>query len=193
MNVQHPEVGLLRARINSLRWWWLRRMGWAGGAALAALLAALAMAFVVRPQLADSQHALLQAYVARLDQATRLASAASAATSLRDPRDAARDALPALTSRGASIGVLLELLGQTRVLSDRAEYVAEDQEPQLSRLRITLPVRGEYGAVRELIAKLLNQMPNAALDEVQLERVGNAGAEVGGSLRISLFFRREAP
>jgi hypothetical protein len=54
-------------------------------------------------------------------------------------------------------------------------------------------VRGEYGAVRELIAKLLNQMPNAALDEVQLERVGNAGAEVGGSLRISLFFRREAP
>jgi hypothetical protein len=151
------------------------------------------MTFVVRPQLADSQRALLRAHVARLDQATRLASAASAATSLRDPRDVARDALPALTSRGASVGVLLRLLGQTRVLSDRAEYVAEDQEPQLSRLRITLPVRGDYGAVRELIAKMLNQMPNAALDEVLLERVGTAGDEVGGSLRISLFFRREAP
>jgi hypothetical protein len=193
MKLLHPEVGPLRARINSLRWWWLQRMGWAGSAALAALLAALVMAFVVRPQLADSQRALLRTHVARLDKATRLASAASAATALRDPRDAARDALPPLTSRGASIGVLTKLLGQTRVSSERAEYVAEDQEPQLSRLRITLPVRGDYGAVRELIARMLNQMPNAALDEVQLERLGIAGDEVSGSLRISLFFRRETP
>ena len=46
--------------------------------------------------------------------------------------------------------------------------------------------------VRRLVASLLNDLPHAALDGLDLER-GADGQTLGGVVRLSLFFRQEAP
>jgi hypothetical protein len=91
------------------------------------------------------------------------------------------------------IGELLVLLGKGGVSADQAEYSAEDVEPGLVRLRVVLPVEGGYGPMRRLVAEVLNAMPYAALDVLELERSSATAVSLNGRLRLSLFFRREAP
>jgi len=111
---------------------------------------------------------------------------------VRDPRDAVRDGLPSLGRRGQVIGELLSLLGTSGVSVDGAEYSAEELEPDLVRLRVVLPVKGGYGPMRRLVFEILNAMPYAALDALELERTSTGGPSLNGRLRFSLFFRREA-
>jgi hypothetical protein len=185
-------VSTLRAQLNRLRWWWLQRMGWAGAAAAVLAVAAVVLALTVRPGIADLQRRELQAHVAQLDATVRVAAATPAGNE-RDPRDSVRDALPSVSRRAESIVQLLSLLDQAKVVVDRAEYTAEDTEPGLVRLRVSLPVQGSYGPARELIGNVLNTMPNAALDGLELERQPDGRDGIGGRLHFSLFFRREAP
>jgi hypothetical protein len=192
MNFDEQEVSSGRARVNRLRWWWLRRMGWPGWVALLMIVLSGVLAWAVRPAIAKAHSELLQAHVARLDKMSRERAALPAA-SQRDPRDQLRDSLPSVSRRGESLAVLLEILGRGEVATDRAEYVAEDQEPGLVRLRIAMPVQGAYRPNRKLIANILNAMPNAALDRVELERPNSATNNLNGQLNLSLFFRREAP
>jgi hypothetical protein len=192
MNFDEQEVSSGRARVNRLRWWWLRRMAWPGWVALLMIVLAGVLAWAVRPAVAKAHSELLQAHVAKLDRVSR-ERAALPATSQRDPRDQMRDSLPSVSRRGESLAALLEILDKGEVATDRAEYVAEDQEPGLVRLRIAMPVQGAYGPTRKLIADILNAMPNAALDRVELERPNSATNTLNGQLNLSLFFRREAP
>jgi hypothetical protein len=43
------------------------------------------------------------------------------------------------------------------------------------------------------VAVVLNGMPHAALDSLQLDQQLDDGTTLTGQLRMSLFFRREAP
>lgn len=187
-----PAASGARARVNRVRWWWQRHMGWPGLLAVLVLLGAMATAWVARPAISTAQRDLLRAHVARLDAASRLRAAAPVAGT-RDPRDAARDALPSASRRAESIATLLDVLDQGKVAADRAEYTAEDQEPGLVRVRIVVPIEGSYGPSRQMIASILNAMPHAALDGIDLERPAEAGEALIGQLRLSLFFRKEAP
>jgi hypothetical protein len=188
-NTQQASTG--RARFNRLRWWWLRRMGWPGLAALLLVLVAGGLEWGVRPAIARQNAQLLHEHVARLDAAARL-RASAANVGQRDPRDQLRDSLPPVSQRGESVAALLRLLEVAQLSADRAEYTAEEMEPGLVRLRITVPVQGGYGATRELIASLLNELPNAALDRVELARPAAGANKLSGQLYLSLFFRREA-
>lgn len=192
MTSSSSGVGPWRARLNRWRWHWSRTMGWPGLLGMALCAAAAALAWGVRPAIASSQAEMLRAHVARLEAASRQAPAASGAAA-RDPRDEVRDSLPSVTQRGRVIGELLVLLGKAGVSADQAEYTAEDLEPGLVRLRVVLPVEGAYGPTRRLVGDILNAMPCAALDALELERASATAASLSGRLRFSLFFRREAP
>ncbi len=192
MTSDSSGVGPWRARANRWRWRWSRTMGWPGLLGMALCTTAAVLAWGVRPAIATSRVEMLRAHVARLDAATRQAPAASDAAA-RDPRDAVRDSLPSVTQRGRVIGELLVLLGKGGVSADQAEYSAEDLEPGLVRLRVVLPVEGAYGPTRRLVGDILNAMPYAALDAIELERSSATAASLSGRLRFSLFFRREAP
>jgi hypothetical protein len=192
MSTKPPIVSPLAAAVNRLRWQWRHKLGWPGVLALLLLLAAAAMALAVRPNLQERQRQMLRAQVARLDATAKVADAASAATAQRDPRDAARDQLPPVAQRGQSVAQLLRLLEEAKLTAKRGEYSVEDQAPGLVRLRVTLPVSGGYGPMRELVAALLNDMPNLALDSMDFERGADAAGLVSGHLRLSLFFRKEA-
>jgi HAMP domain-containing protein len=185
-------VSSSRARFNRWRWRWQRQMGWPGAIALALLLAALLLAAWVSPTIEVSRSELLRQQVARIEANGKFA-AATTPPPTRDPRDAARDALPSLRQRGQSVAELLNLLGTSKAVAEQAEYANEEMEPGLERLRIVLPVEGSYREVRQLVVGVLNAMPNAALDSMQLERASDTDDALTGKLRLSLFFRKEAP
>lgn len=168
------------------RWQAVTQLGWHGALGLVLALAAVAAAVVAHDFEAERER-LLRRHVADLDARTRLGAAGPAAP---DARDVAWRDLPPDRRRGATVVELLKLLEAARVEVSSAQYRLEDAPAGLRRLRVTLPVRGGYAGLRALVARVLNQMPNAALDGFELDR-GEASSQVDGQLRLSLFFRRE--
>ena len=192
MNNVIPTVSEGQARANRLRWWWQQRMGWAGGAALAMIVLGAAAIGVARPAIDAKRSELVREQVARLDALGQQRSQASVAEAV-DAGEGLRGAIPPLAKRGETVARLLELAGASGVTFDRAEYASVDQEPNLSRLKVTLPFGGSYAQTRGVIARLLNGLPNAALDSIEIERLSTEARTLEGTLRISLYFRKDAP
>jgi hypothetical protein len=160
------------------RWSWFLRhqLGLAGAVAAA----------TATQWLDEQRRHVLHKHVAQLDASARLSQVAAPAI---DPRDVAWQAIPGDAERGAVLARLLATLEQARVEVSGAQYRLED-EAGLRRLRVTVPVRGGYAGVRALAVSVLNGMPNAALDGLELDRDAEA-VVVNGRLRLSLFFRKE--
>lgn len=180
-----------RASALGLQWWWQRHLGLPGAAAVLLAGVALAIMLAVRPGLQRAQ----QAQQLQMDTKLGLLAARSAAlpaAGQRDPLEAWLDTLPPVQRRGESIAQLLKLLGRGGVAADSADYVAEDHEPGLLRLQVTVPIKGGYLPTRTLLASILNAMPHAALDALELDRAPDADETLVGQLRLSLFFRKAA-
>lgn len=192
MNNVIPNVSAGQARANRLRWWWQQRMGWAGGAALAAIVLGATGFGAVRPAIDAKRSELVREQVARLDALGQQRSQAPVAEPV-DAGEGLRGAIPPLAKRGETVAQLLELVGASGVTFDRAEYASVDQEPNLSRLKVTLPFGGNYAQTRGVIARLLNGLPNAALDSIEIERPSTEARTLEGTLRLSLYFRKDAP
>ncbi len=178
-------------RIRQLGWWWHRRLGWPGSIALGLLAVGLLLGGVLRPWTESQRGALLREQVARLEAQARARAAAPATTRApRDPRDALRDTLPTLDQRGRVIAEFLAAAAYSGVPLAQAEYALEEQEPALSRLRISVPVSDSYPKLRGLIGTVLERLPNAALDTLEMEAAGD-GSVLDGRLQFSLWFQRE--
>lgn len=181
-----------QARWRGLRWWWLHHLGLPGAAALLLATVALVLLLGVRPGLARAvadQQALLAARQAA--QAQRLAALPAAGQPA--PHEAWLARLPAEHQRGETVTALLRLLGRAGIVVSSADYVAEDADPGLVRVRVTMPFKGSYAATRGLLARVLNTLPGAALDGLTLDRSGGGAEALTGQLRLSLFFRKAAP
>lgn len=192
MNQVSNKVSARRARANRLRWWWQQRMGWPGGVALALVGAGLVLAAWARPGIATVRAELVRDQVSKLAAIERQKALMTVASKV-DPRDQIRNTVPELARRGETVAHLLDLAGMAGVLVERAEYAVEEQEPNLSRLKVTLPFGGSYAQTRAVIARILNGLPNAALDSVEIERPNADAKTLEGTLRLSLYFRKEAP
>lgn len=64
---------------------------------------------------------------------------------------------------------------------------AKDQETGLTRLAISLPVRGKYPAIRAFLAHALAKEPGLALEGARLTRDSIDENEIQGELRFVLF------
>jgi hypothetical protein len=58
-------------------------------------------------------------------------------------------------------------------------------------MHATLPLSSSYEQARLLMAAVLNEVPNAALDALELERSRDDPNLLTGRLRVSFFFREE--
>jgi hypothetical protein len=84
----------------------------------------------------------------------------------------------------------LVTLTQPELAWQRAEFAqSEDAAPGVARLQITVPVSGEYRAVREALQRALLEMPQLSLDQVRLQREAGAGITLEAQLRFSLWLR----
>lgn len=184
-----------RRRSHQLRWAVQRHLGWPAALALGLLAAVLYLTLWAMPDLQAEQSRTMRRKVAQLSLQLQRREAASRAG--RDPRDEAREALPALAERGKVTGKLLELLTRSGLNPGRVDYVVQSEPLQLSRLHVSMPVTGTYPQVRRFIGQVLNQLPYAALDSLQIDRQAVGFAVVDGMqtvqvvMHLSLYFRAE--
>jgi Tfp pilus assembly protein PilO len=70
---------------------------------------------------------------------------------------------------------------------DQGEYrSSRDKFGKLTRLQMTLPVRGEYRQIRQFLARTSVDVPIASLEQVQFERQKVSDATVDAKIRLVL-------
>lgn len=165
-------------RLHLEIWLWRHGAAWPIAAALLAAAAALA-AWAARP----APLAVVAARVAVAAPAP--GSAADEARALA----ALRAVLVPAESSTASVRQLIALT-QPALAWQRAEFAqSEEAAAGVQRLQITVPVSGDYAAVRKALQRALAQMPQLSLDAVRLQREPEGDAPVEARLRFSLWLR----
>lgn len=59
----------------------------------------------------------------------------------------------------------------------------------LAAYRVTLPVRGSYGELRQFVGRILKEMPTASLDAVRFERRKAGDAQLEARVRLTIYLR----
>lgn len=181
-------IGRLHAtpRRAAIATWWARHVGRAAWVALPALGLAAVLAAQVLPSLHDAQ---AQA-AARLDAARRARPVDRAAELPLEARVV--QTLPGLPQRGRDVEALVGAARGAGLQLERADYtMAPEGGAGVARLQATLPLRGSYAQVRRFLATLLNTLPHAALESLQIERPDVRGTDLRATARIVLFYRPE--
>lgn len=164
--------------------WMIRQSGWGWpGAAALCLLVLVALGHA----------SALQVLQQRLDALQAAPDRTSAAPALRsdDPRAQLErfyrhfresDALP------VQLAKLHSIAGAQGIALRHGEYrLVQEADGRLKRYQITFPVQGPYPAVRKFIAKALEEIPIAALDQVLFERKRIGDGVVDAEVRFTLF------
>ncbi len=121
--------------------------------------------------------------------APRLPSVATAGAEDGQALAAFRQALVPADEATATVRRLVTLT-QPELAWQRAEFAqSEDAAPGVARLQITVPVSGEYRAVRTALQRALLEMPQLSLDQVRLQREAGPAAVLEARLRFSLWLR----
>lgn len=178
--------------ISRLIWVWAQRFGWPALAALAMVVAAGLLYFQWTPRLQRERVLLAQHQAAR--------SAAAALTRSRGPTDAQEGArlfvesLPLSHGRSKDIGKILEAARDSKLTIERADYsVQREPNAPITQMRAVIPVKGSYADIRQLITRVLNSVPHAALESLQLERPSATTGQLDAVLQFTLLYRTEQP
>jgi hypothetical protein len=170
----------------------LRRLGPIGWCAGAVIGLAATGAPLVRSHL-NADNATLQRNVEELRaQAQRERTHAGIHAGL-DPVSALASQLPAADVSRAFVKDVQDLADASSVDIERSEYRLE---PLLGRravrLRISLPARGTYPALRHWLQALLAKYPSSSLDDLTLRRAAEGAGELDALIALS-FTTSSAP
>src|SRR5262249_1161289 len=88
-----------------------------------------------------------------------------------------------------------ELLGRInrsakehQLILEKGEYkLSRETDFHLVRYQVTLPMHGDYGALRSFANDVLEAVPSAALEELTLKRENAALPQLEGRVRFVLF------
>ncbi|KWA25660.1 hypothetical protein WT41_03640 [Burkholderia territorii] len=110
----------------------------------------------------------------------------------------ALDVLPALfppASQSADdIASIFEQARDSHLVLGSAEYqMTTESGARFSRYQVLLPVKDEYGAIRHFLASVLNHVPNAALQEIHVERPAVGSSILDARVRFELVYRSAQP
>lgn len=181
----------MSAPLQSVAGWLLRQgrgLGWAGALGLALLAFAGAFAasanLPARDKLAESQHSLDELR-------TVLARRTRPEPGPRERMSRFYAGFPVATELPK---VLLRLHGYALargVVSQRADYreSAEAGTP-LTRVLVTLPVKGAYPQLQAWLADVSLEMPQVGLEELRFSRENIGQHELDAEVRFVVFLRR---
>ncbi|MBI3350641.1 MAG: hypothetical protein HY020_26025 [Burkholderiales bacterium] len=161
----------------------LKALGWPGLAGLAALLLALVASFAGKRW--DAQAAALQAEARALRSK---ASPAALAPTVPVSVQQWQAALPSPRDRQQRLADLLELGIRLDLNGARTEHRLSTSEG-LERLRVTMPLTGNYAQLRRFIGAALAHDPALSLDAIKLRRVSPVSSDVDAELQWSLHGR----
>jgi hypothetical protein len=88
----------------------------------------------------------------------------------------------------------LHRLGRTSGLQlQQGDYRLEAPPAGLIAYRVSLPVRGDYAALRRFMGAVLQEIPVASIDRLRFERKKPGDTQLDAHLQLTLFFRPESP
>ena len=183
----------LQDRLLTLRFELQRTFGLPGLLG-ALLIGAAAIVTVSAPGVESGAHdALVPARTARTagaQQATHERSAVADAVAL--------DTLPALfpgfTQSADDIAVIFAQAHESNLTLGSAEYqVTTEAGAPFTRYQVLLPVKDQYSAIRRFLAAVLNNVPNAALQAIHVERPAVDGNILDARVRFELIYRTAQP
>lgn len=154
--------------------------GWPGALAVAVFVAAGVLATRTMPSLQQEKATLVQ----RLARA-QAASAGGAEERLDLP-------LPSVRQRGSDLELISRLMNETGLRFDRADY-AVGTAPAAGAIRVdvTLPATGQYSQLRSFLARALQELPHAAIDNLVIEREATASRGLQVTARLALFYNSD--
>ncbi|TFZ05375.1 hypothetical protein EZ313_01495 [Ramlibacter henchirensis] len=168
----------------------VRRLGWFAAAGLAMLLAAVLLHFGgARPVLSEVEASRLKLATLREQLgAGGHRFGEPIAKSVPEQLRAFREFLPRSESLPRWLDALHASARGTGVAIRSGEYRLERQEGGLLRYHVTLPVTGNYTQLRQFVNAVLQDVPAASLDDVQLRREAGAADRLEARLRFSIHF-----
>lgn len=170
----------MKARLEA----WLRRLGPAGIVALGILLACAAFymnALVPAEEEAAAQRAALERLRSRTPY--RPVSIDGRAEELRR----FYSLFPEPGQLNAQIEHLHRLGRGAGLDLAQGEYRLERRTTGLWAYKVTVPVRGTYGQLREFLSAVLKDMPIASIDALRFERKRAADTQLEAQVRLTVY------
>jgi len=97
---------------------------------------------------------------------------------------------PAEVNIDTQLEKFFDIAFENDIYIDAVDYQLETESPaRLTRYRINLPMTASYTNVRKFIRQVLQQLPNAALDQISMSRHNPQDTEVNAKLQFTLYFR----
>ena len=179
---------LLTLRFELQRWFGLPGL-------LGALLlgGALAVAAAIPRVEADTRELRDPAPLARPAKARH--PAAERATAVEPVAlDTLPELFPGFVQSADDIASIFAQARDSNLTLGSAEYlVMTDANAHFARYQVLLPVKDQYGAIRRFLASVLNNVPNAALREIHVERPAVNGNILDARVRFELIYRTAQP
>ncbi|WP_412526400.1 hypothetical protein [Burkholderia lata] len=183
----------LADRLLTLRFEWRRAFGLPGLVGLLLVGAAIIMVAAVPGLDADTRALRAPAGLVRAAPVHRPAGApapAADAVSL----DALPELFPRFTQSADDIASIFAQARDSHLTLGSAEYqVTTESGARFARYEVLLPVKDQYGAIRHFLASVLNTVPNAALQEIHVERPAVGSNILDARVRFELIYRSAQP
>ncbi len=169
----------------------LRRVfGWPGLAGTMALVIAAAAAGAVPALKSDTQSARERI---RLVRAAAKASHQHSVTHDDDQAHvlaALPELVPSFAQNGDDVATILAQAHVTNVTLGSAQYqIGGDRSGPFTTYQVLLPVKDHYVNIRRFVALVLDSVPNAALQEIHVERPAVNGDVLEARIRFDLIYR----
>lgn len=169
--------------------WRVRRSwaacGWRGQTGIALLLAGSLSAGLLIPA-RQAQVAAASAAVSRpAEDSARPAGLPDSGSQVR----AFHASLPAVSRTAEDVLALQEIAERAGVQLTAGQYRLTLAGPSLRRYEVQLPVRGAYAQIRDFTAALLDRLPHAAVQALELKRESVAVSAIDARLVIALYYR----
>jgi hypothetical protein len=97
---------------------------------------------------------------------------------------------PPVDRLGAEMQALYAHARASRLQLAQGEYRLESQSGGLAAYRVTLPVRGNYGQLRQFVGRVLTHMPTASIDALRFERKKAPDPQIEAQLRLTIYLRK---
>ena len=176
----------------------LARLSWPGALGLALLVAAVLLQTMHIAPLRDASLELQQRAerLARsgpppvLDEKPKVVDLSATLPAAEEIPQAIADLFNAARHAGLTLRQ-----GSYRAVGDKTGVKSNPQAAAggMLRYQISLPVQGDYPAVRGFVTEALEQQPSLALDSMRLQRDLIGNAEIDAELRFTLYLGASSP
>jgi Tfp pilus assembly protein PilO len=179
----------MKLRLHVSRRRWNSLLGWPGAAGAGGLALCLALYFaLVQPaqqRLDSARHSArsLHERIARADQALH-----DGARPLDEQLNVFYRSFPREHDAADWVGKIAAIAQRDGLALQQVEYKVErDKIGKLTRFQMSLPLRGEYQAIRTFLSDLRAEIPVVSLEQVQFERQKVGDLQVDSKVRLVIF------